>query len=415
MMMVDDAIGWGTRGMRVTAILGILAIAVGLSRWTVQADEPSPVGNEPVVASPQGQSETVETRRSSQPTKAKLTEGKESPTIERTQPAVRVAALPRHEAKRNRPSFNAPVLKPMERLGANDSGVIAIRVNRLLKHPILGRRLSNLVDPVLDAGWKVLASDGAASRRVTLGMSLENIDHVIGLLDFSFSKKKGEPESDKNSTLSLAMIAGLLRLNMPVNHDAIRNAIHDGPVAELLDNVFVDGAVTNELVLKRSVNEYDSTMLACIQRGWQVVDGGMVTASIALPKTLGHVEDARDQHVDDVLSQTASMAVGVDVQDVGPAEFRAAFVPGEGVTSDELLQTLTAALELLKSEIASAGNGQDVANQAVLAKLQQTFDALRMKTVASPEGSSLECVEITFRVPLEVLMLPLQFKSGQGG
>ena len=73
-------------------------------------------------------------------------------------------------------------------------------------------------------------------------------------------------------------------------------------------------------------------------------------------------------------------------------------------------------MDLLKSEIASSpGNGQSVPNEAVLVTLQQTLDALQMKSMTSEDLGSRDYVELTFRVPLDVLMLPLQFNSGQDG
>jgi len=416
MMMFNAAVGLGTRRIWGRVLVGAFTLVVGLSNCSVQADELLPVGDESGVASPQGQSASVSDHQASQPGEAKHSKGNEASAIGRTEQAVRVAALPRQEEKEDRLLFNAPILQPIERLGANDSGVIAIRINQLLSHPVLGTRVSNLVDPMLDSGWKMLVGRGTAPPRAAIGITLENIDHLIGSMFFSFSKKKGEPGSDKNSSFSLGMTAGLAFLDNPVNHDAIRNAINEGPFTALLDHVLVDGAVTKELVLKSSANEGDSSMQACIQRGWQVVDGGMVTASIALPKTLGYIENERDQHIDDIFACAASMAVGVDVQDAGPAEFRVVFVPVEGKTCAELKQALTAGMDLLKSEIASSsGNGQNVPNEAVLVTLQQTLDALQMKSMTSEDLGSRDYVELTFRVPLDVLMLPLQFNTGQGG
>ena len=147
-----------------------------------------PVGDESGVASPQGQSASVSDHQASQPGEAKHSKGNEASAIGRTEQAVRVAALPRQEEKEDRRFFNAPILQPIERLGANDSGVIAIRINQLLSHPVLGTRVSNRVDPMLDSGWKMLVGPGTAPPRAAFGITLENIDHLIGSMSFSFSK-----------------------------------------------------------------------------------------------------------------------------------------------------------------------------------------------------------------------------------
>ena len=97
----------------------------------------------------------------------------------------------------------------------NASPPIAIGVNRLLKHPILGRSEINLVDPVLDSGWQALSTSSAASHQEALGLGLGwsgprmvwaldglglgNIDHLIAVIDFTLSKQKTESQSRTKS------------------------------------------------------------------------------------------------------------------------------------------------------------------------------------------------------------------------
>ncbi|MDE0864834.1 MAG: hypothetical protein OSA98_13670, partial [Rubripirellula sp.] len=67
------------------------------------------------------------------------------------------------------------------------------------------------------------------------GLGLENIDHLIAVIDFPLSKQKREPESDQKSTLEIGSCLRLLSLMVPVDHDAIRNAIHVANVGSIIE------------------------------------------------------------------------------------------------------------------------------------------------------------------------------------
>lgn len=436
-MLTKYPLGSGMRRLRVFAVVCTVSMTVGFAAWTVQADPPTtPEESDGALA------RSAEERSAASTSEAGI-------------PVERVAALPRRGEQAEPSLFQEEAFQPWDRLEPSETGFAALRVDRLLKHPAFQDSVPDLVNPVLEFGWRTFTTDDAGPNRESLGLGLDNIDHVIAAIDFSVSKtEREEGDSDNNSELKLSSDGGLVRFKEAVQHDPIRAAIsvpkvvqllisngvkrdeHPGGLAinvfaeEILDGVFTDGSTTNELGFPLSDDEVDTATFRRIQQAWNAVDGGMAAASFTLPSTLGFVEDKRDRHADQILSHAASMGVGIDVPDSGPAQIRIAFVPRSGVEAEQLQRKLDAGFDLLKRELNERGadSEESEASQAVMRKqalaildssmtatikVEINSDGVESGAVGleqeaaetDDKGEELECVLMTFEVPLESLLM----------
>lgn len=240
--------------------------------------------------------------------------------VESEAPAARVAALPAREA--GQPLFASPPMQPWAEVRANDTGYAVIRVADLYRYAFFSGLFTGAADPLLDQGWRMLATPEAADQRLDLGLGLANVKQLVGSLEIGLTKKPGEQGADHKSNMSLGSQGAVIHFNEPVDHDSMRTAINvDRLVQELdeseldpsvledvlkgatskefinkwLSDIFTDGGSSRQLWLRSSnkedQQEFDEAIFQDLKQAWQAVDGGSVTGCFSLPKTLGSRSD----------------------------------------------------------------------------------------------------------------------------
>ena len=376
-----------------TRVLMLVAVSV----LTVQADRPS-VGNGPVKGS------NLESK-----------------------PVIRVAATNRIEQKVEKSLFSEPTVAPWSVLEGYSNGFVALRVERLLKHPLLGTFAQQFFSPVIDSFWQGVVKNEFAGRREMFGLYLGNVDHATLEINFSMSKKEGLPGA-KNSSLGIGSKAGSVHFNQPLDHKKLREAVSvdrlvsliqplvgrqgndiggqsvDDYVVGILDAMFDQSSASHDLsLMSTSPPDIDPASMAAIQTGWRLVDGGTAVAAFVLPETLGFLEDEKDRQIDAVFSRAVAVAIGLDFHQAGPAQVKVVFVPRMNIAVEQVKQDVTHLIQYFEQKLVALDNPEQGVTKVALAMSKSTLGSREITIVEQSEACDRECLMLNLQFPLDML------------
>lgn len=397
-MLTNEPIGRASRRMGMISHVAVVALFAACACWTVRADQPT---------------DDTKVRGASQP-------------------AARIANLPTDNTDDPVPFARQPS-RPWDELSPNDTGFVTLDTASLFDHPVLGMLLPSVLDPYLDIGWQVVTHEEAVNRRGSLGLTTTNVKRVVGTLNYNLFKKPATDGADSMTTMMIGSKGAKFWFDQPVDHNSLRASLDSQRIAKIMEaggtseadlggktyiefvdfmlsKIFTDGANTAELLVPPPEEEFDEFKFSCLKKGWQVVDGGAVTACYTLPKTLGFIENIEDAAVESVLKHAACTAVGVEFDPAsGPANVRIALVPRNDISPEVLQGIIQNLIDIGESKFEEVVNSDDADQDTIEAveKAQAILDTLQMRTAASNGSDGEDCVFITVGMSLDALALLL--------
>lgn len=336
-------------------------------------------------------------------------------------PAARVASVPKKSEIAGEP-FSRPMISPWEHVASNNHGYGVVRVRQMLLHPNLAFA-RGVVDSAVDSAWRMIATDQSADNRAALGLGVSNIDDAIVSLQavIENNEPKDDEDSDQNGKVTLGTDGLKLRFAEPISHDNVRAALDVsrlvqvgeqwGPLAEgsdmtttqfmdqLIDGIFTSGTISRELAVQPKTKDANEQSMAELRRAWTQVDGGLLTLCSILPDSLGFVETDADKLADRVLSQASAIGIGIDIGQTNesnwlklPIHVRFALLPADGVTIDQLVESIRVAVSAVKDEAEKVKADEPVDVERIL----QTLASIEI----SPSTSG-DSVMVTLTAPIE--------------
>lgn len=394
-MLTKHPMGNSSRKFAVLSQLTLVSLLALCASWTVRADQPDG------------------------PDKA-----------EAKKATARIARLPERDLGK-RPPFARQRQAPWDDLGDNDSGYAAVDVVSLLQQPFVGAALPSAIEPYLDIAWKAVARDAASGRRAELGLAINNVRRIVGTVNYSMSKEEPDDESEALTSVKIGSEGAKFWFAQPVSHDAVREAFDAQKIAEMIEQggttrediggkdfpefvteflskTFTDGATTAELLIPPPEKEADQSQFARLKRGWNAVDGGIITICYSLPEKLGFIEHKEDVLVEAVLKHAACLSMGAELDpDGGPVDIRVALVPRANISpaaTQDAIQALIDGAEVKFTELL-ASDDTDQATVESIKKVRAILGTMEMSTTASSNNGEQDCVFISCQSPLDMLQV----------